>query len=80
MTGRADRRYCSTRCRVAAHRARGGAPLDDYTLADGALQQALDFGRGEIFWFLSAHVDPVNRAKIAEALEESARAIRDLDA
>lgn len=76
MTGRADRKYCAARCRVAAHRAREDEPLGDLALADAALQQALDFGRGETLWWLRRHLSHEGLEQIASALESSAAELR----
>ena len=76
ITGRADRKYCSARCRVAAHRARESEPLTDMALADAALQNALDFGRGEMLGWLRANLSSEGREQIAAALESSAAELR----
>lgn len=51
--------------------------MSDQQMLDGALQQALDFGRGEILAFLRTHATEPGRETIASALVDSAEAIRD---
>ena len=74
VTGRSDQKYCSPRCRVAAHRAR---PQSDLELAGAAWEDAKGFRSPEVLHFLS-RLGESGREKIARELELSAEAIRSL--
>jgi len=78
MMGRADKRYCSPRCRVAAHRAKGGAEMTDWQIIDGVWTSAKELRSQETLLFLRSTAGLSNVKKVRDQLSMSLEAIEAL--
>ena len=78
MTGRADRKYCSARCRVAAHRAKGGAAMTDFEMVEGFWTSAKELRSQEALFFLRTSAGLSNVKKVRDQLSMSLEAIEAL--
>lgn len=79
MTGRADKKYCSAKCRVAAHRASGPRSMSDAEMADGAWTAAKEMRSPEVLWFMTERMTAEGRGLIRDQIRMSLEAVAALD-